>query len=51
MRSENKIETEATHDGTVAQDFGNTRVFHMGGSLRAKAAVRSASSSSAASLA
>ncbi len=29
-------------DGTVEQDFGDTRVFHLGGTLRAKAAVRSA---------
>lgn len=28
-------------DGTVAQDFGDTRVIHLGGTLRAKAAVRS----------
>ena len=34
-------EQEFTSDGTVAQDFGDTRVIHMGGSLRAKAAVRS----------
>ena len=29
------------NDSTVAQDFGDTRVIHMGGALRAKAAVRS----------
>jgi chemotaxis protein histidine kinase CheA len=28
-------------DGTVSQDFGDTRVIHLGGTLRAKAAVRS----------
>jgi len=33
--------TDFTGDGTVEQDFGDTRVFHLGGTLRAKAAVRS----------
>lgn len=33
---------EYAGDGTVEQDFGDTRVFHLGGTLRAKAAVRSA---------
>ncbi len=32
---------EMTGDGNVEQDFGDTRVFHLGGALRAKAAVRS----------
>lgn len=32
---------EPQSDGTVTQDFGDTRVIHLGGTLRAKAAVRS----------
>lgn len=43
MRSNNTLAQNETpeSDGTVAQDFGDTRVIHLGGTLRAKAAVRS----------
>lgn len=43
MRSNNTFAQNETpeSDGTVAQDFGDTRVIHLGGTLRAKAAVRS----------
>ena len=43
MRNNNPLaqSEETESDGTVAQDFGDTRVIHLGGTLRAKAAVRS----------
>lgn len=37
----NSAAPEMVGDGTVEQDFGDTRVIHLGGTLRAKAAVRS----------